>query len=253
MESHISDRFTIKAIEYDKYRPSYPLEFINFIKHDILSTRNKIVADIGSGTGLFTKQILPYCKILYGIEPNDEMRRYAEESLSNINKFISLKGTAEKTNLLSNSIDCITVSQAFHWFDKEKCKAEFQRVMKNSDLVLLLWNNRIHNNMGNQFLAEFDKIISEFGYNYENKPTKINIEEIETFFDKGPNLYKCNNPYYLNFDQLLGTLMSSSYIYSLDNQRKMDLILLLQKLFLKYKKNNKVLFMYESILFYGHI
>ena len=206
-------RFSNKAKSYDRYRPQYPSELIDYIQNILITRESVIVADIGSGTGLFTKQIIHLCEKIYGIEPNTKMRNVAKKSLAGNNKFISINGTAEDTSLASNSIDCITVSQAFHWFDKQKCKSEFQKILKDNGLVILLWNSRIHLSTEQPFLKDFDNILSDFVKEYKEKPLKINIEEIANFFNEtGYKCFRCKNPYYLNFEQLMSTLISSSYI-----------------------------------------
>ena len=176
-------RFSIKADTFNKYRPRYPSEIIDYIKTLLSPTKDIVLADIGSGTAIFTKQILPFCEKVYGIEPNEKMRKIAENSMNGNNKFISINGKSESTTLKSNSIDCITVSQAFHWFDKQKCKLEFKRILKPNVFIILLWNK--YENFDQPFLIEFDKILREYGEGYKNKPTKINIDEINAFFRNG--------------------------------------------------------------------
>jgi SAM-dependent methyltransferase len=248
------NRFSQKAATYDMYRPKYPYEIIKYFKSLLNLNRASVIADVGSGTGIFTKQILPLGKIVYGVEPNNAMRCIAENSLSKNENFRSVEGSSENTTLLSNSIDCISVSQAFHWFDKKKCKVEFKRILKENGFVVLLWNARIHDDLRQGFLVDFDNILVEFGKNYLNKPKKININELELFFHMGKfTTYKCENPYYLDLEQLKGTLFSSSYIQELVEDNRKALLKSLNLLFNKYQINNKVLFMYESVLYHGTI
>lgn len=245
-------RFSVKADNYNKYRPRYPSEIIDYIKALLSPTEDIVLADIGSGTAIFTKQILPFCKKVYGIEPNEKMRKIAENSLIDNSKFISINGKAESTTLKSNSIDFITVSQAFHWFEKQKCKLEFKRILKPNRFVILLWNK--YENFDQPFLSEFDRILIEYGEGYKNKPTKINIDEINSFFHNGEyTSYKCNNPYLMDFQHLLGTLLSCSYIKELDEHVKKNLESSVRLLYSKYQDKGKILFLYESVLYYGKI
>src|SRR4051812_6350203 len=77
-----------------------------------------------------------------GVEPNDDMRIVAEPTLKADSRFISVKATAENTTSNDNSLDLITVAQAFHWFDIEQFRLECQRILKQDAKVALVWNSR---------------------------------------------------------------------------------------------------------------
>ena len=77
-----------------------------------------------------------------GVEPNDDMRIVAEQTLKADSRFISVKATAENTTSNDNSLDLITVAQAFHWFDIEQFRLECQRILKQDGKVALVWNSR---------------------------------------------------------------------------------------------------------------
>jgi SAM-dependent methyltransferase len=51
-------------------------------------------------------------------------------------------GTAEAIDLGDESVDAVTVAQAFHWFDGPAAFAEFHRVLRPGGRVALLWNAR---------------------------------------------------------------------------------------------------------------
>ncbi len=122
-------RFSDRVENYVKYRPSYPINLINHLKKKGIVTTGQKIADIGSGTGIFSKLLLNTENNVYAVEPNKEMRIAAEKSLQNKLNFISINGSAEDTTLKENSIDIITAAQSFHWFDLQKAKKE---IFKNS-------------------------------------------------------------------------------------------------------------------------
>lgn len=132
-----TENFTDKADIYAKYRPSYPNEYIEYLLSANELNENQIVADIGSGTGIFSRQLLDSGLHVIGVEPNDDMRKMAEQSLKRYPRFQSIKATAENTTLKENSVDLVTVAQAFHWFDKEAFKIECQRILKQKQTLLL--------------------------------------------------------------------------------------------------------------------
>lgn len=127
---------------YTKSRPDYAEKFLDDLYTVYSFSENSIIADIGSGTGIFSKQLLERGSTVYGIEPNTDMRRKAEKELCGFDKFFSIAASAENTGLKSGSVDIITSAQAFHWFDTVKFKQECRRILKPMGLVVLAWNMR---------------------------------------------------------------------------------------------------------------
>src|SRR5713101_5782813 len=112
MSADFTERFTGRDTAYSKYRPGYIAEILSILKSEIGFDRDKTVADIGSGTGLLSKLFLQNGSKVFGVEPNDEMRSLADQSLSSLPNFVSVRGSAENTTLKDSSIDLVTVGQA---------------------------------------------------------------------------------------------------------------------------------------------
>ena len=74
----VTQRFSNRVENYVKYRPSYPAAMIDHIVARAELRDGASVADIGSGTGIFTSLILARGLRVYGVEPNREMREAAE-------------------------------------------------------------------------------------------------------------------------------------------------------------------------------
>jgi len=134
------ERFTGKAEIYKKYRPTYPKEFIDYLYSQVGFTSKSIIADIGSGTGILSRLLLDRGSRVYCVEPNDDMRRIAENDLSGFENFISVNGSDKNTGLADSSVDFVTVAQAFHWFDRPLFKAECQRILKHGGKVAIVYN-----------------------------------------------------------------------------------------------------------------
>lgn len=126
--SNTVERFDATVENYFKYRPSYPAKVYAYLAQHCSLTADKIIADIGSGTGFLTKLFLAQGNTVSGVEPNRSMREVAEDYLAEFTKFRSINGLAEVTTLDNESVDWVTVGTAFHWFDVEKTKAEFKRI-----------------------------------------------------------------------------------------------------------------------------
>src|SRR5207253_5072108 len=137
-----TQRFSSRVEDYARYRPGYPPEVIQLLKTECGLSGESVVADVASGTGIFTRMLLEnHCRLL-GIEPNAEMRRAAEEFLAGYASFTTLNGTAQSTILRDHSVDIITAAQAAHWFDPGKARQEFVRILKPGGWTVLMWNDR---------------------------------------------------------------------------------------------------------------
>src|SRR5216684_6362500 len=113
------ERFSTRVENYTRFRPTYPPKVIEVLKDECGLRRDSVIADIASGTGIFTRLLLESGNRVFGIEPNPEMRRAGEEYLASYPNFTSVAGTAENTRLPELSVDLVTSAQAAHWFDRE--------------------------------------------------------------------------------------------------------------------------------------
>src|SRR2546425_1909828 len=119
-----TQRFSSRVEDYARYRPGYPPEVIQLLKTECGLSAESVVADVASGTGIFTRMLLENRCRVFGVEPNVEMRRSAEEFMAGHARFKSLKGTAEKTTFPDHSVGIITGAQAGQWFDPRQKRQE---------------------------------------------------------------------------------------------------------------------------------
>ena len=135
-------KFTGKAEIYSKYRPSYPDAFLNELFERIRPTRESVLVEIGSGTGILTEALLKRHDCVIAVEPNEDMRSVAERKLAEYPGFVSHTGTAEHTLLEDHCADLVIAAQAFHWFDPDVFREECRRILKPGAPVALVWNMR---------------------------------------------------------------------------------------------------------------
>src|SRR5688572_20011810 len=90
-------RFSSRAEAYAKYRPGYPFGVVEILESECGLTKDSVVADVGSGTGILTELLLKNGNRVFGIEPNEAMRVFAEETLKDYQRFESVDGSAEAT------------------------------------------------------------------------------------------------------------------------------------------------------------
>jgi ubiquinone/menaquinone biosynthesis C-methylase UbiE len=247
-------RFSSRVDRYIKYRPGYPKEVIDFLKEKEILLANSIIADIGSGTGILSELFLKEGNKVYGIEPNRDMRVAAEKLLSDYVNFISIEGTAEKTNLEINSIDIITAGQAFHWFNLEKTRIEFSRILKSEGWVVLVWNRRKKHT--NEFLKEYEKFLLKYGTDYAAiEKSKLEFDKFFGRSESNKNYYKVHYDNYQIFDYngLKGRLLSTSYIPIEENTKHYEMLAELKQLFETFQKDGLIMFEYDTEIIYGQM
>jgi ubiquinone/menaquinone biosynthesis C-methylase UbiE len=132
------ERFSNRADEYAKYRPSYPAAAISAIGAGLSANPAPIVADIGAGTGISSRLIADLGVAVWAIEPNAIMRNAAQPH----SRVQFRAGTAEATGLPDRSVDGVMCCQSFHWFEPAAALREFHRILKVGGPVALMWNDR---------------------------------------------------------------------------------------------------------------
>jgi ubiquinone/menaquinone biosynthesis C-methylase UbiE len=125
-----TQRITNRVDHYVRYRPSYPRDVLDLLEAECELTSASVVADVGSGTGILSELFLENGDNVLGIEPSREMREAGERRLGRHPRFTSVPGTAEATTLDDASVDFVTAGQAFHWFEPERARTEFSRILK---------------------------------------------------------------------------------------------------------------------------
>ena len=235
-----TDKFTDKAEVYAKYRPSYPLEYIEYLVSDAGLNEDCIIADIGSGTGILSRQLLERGFTVIGVEPNDDMRTVAEQTLKTYSRFISIKGTAENTTINDNSLDVVTVAQAFHWFDLKQFRLECQRILKQDGRVALVWNSRDASSDINKESADVcQKYCPNFkGFSGGMDETPIAFHQ---FFKDGEyDLKYFRNDLQFDLSGFLGRYLSASYSPKKTDKEYNPFITGLTDLFEKYSNNGNI-------------
>jgi ubiquinone/menaquinone biosynthesis C-methylase UbiE len=209
------ERFSNRVDMYVKFRPSYPNEAIDYLYDIVGLSPHSAVADIGAGTGIFSRLLLERGSCVTAVEPNQAMREAADKAVKALKgkpDFHIVPGLAEATGLASGSVDFIVCAQAFHWFDRAAAQIEFRRILKSSGKVVLIWNSR--QTHGTPFLEEYDQLLHTFGTDYAKvNHQNISQEALASFFMKGElQEGRFMNRQVFNFEELSGRLQSSSYI-----------------------------------------
>jgi SAM-dependent methyltransferase len=120
---------------YERARPSYPADAIDWLFERTGVGVGDTIVDLGAGTGKLTRLLVPSGARVIAVEPIPEMR-----ALIDVGEPID--GTAESIPLEDGSAALVTVAQAFHWFDLDRALPEIRRVLWPGGFLALVWNMR---------------------------------------------------------------------------------------------------------------
>jgi SAM-dependent methyltransferase len=196
------ERFTNRADDYARFRPSYPSQLLDRLARAVPSG---VVADVGAGTGIFSQLLSSRGYVVHAIEPNTAMSAKAAHH-PNITWHSTL---AESTGLADASVDLVTVAQAFHWFDKLQFRKECDRILRQGGQTALIWNVR---ETTTQVGKELERVIETFSSDRRSRKTEQD-EVFDQFF--GPGQFEkliIRYDQLLDFETLLGRVFSSSYM-----------------------------------------
>src|SRR4051812_24144537 len=111
-------RFSGLADIYARHRPTYPAAAIDHILEYCSLDRGGVLVDVGSGTGISSRQFAARGLTVIGIEPNADMRSRAEAEPfpAGVGPPTYRDGRAEATGLPDACCQAVLAAQAFHWF-----------------------------------------------------------------------------------------------------------------------------------------
>jgi SAM-dependent methyltransferase len=243
-------RFSSRVDTYVRFRPTYPRQIIETLERDCGLTRDSIVADIASGTGIFTKLLLEHGNRVFGVEPNAEMRSAGEEFLAAYSNFKSVEGTAEATTLEYRSVDLVTAAQAGHWFDRQKSRQEFVRILKPGGWAVLVWNERKTDST--PFLRDYEGLLLRYGTDYNEVRHEHTV--VGEFFDPLPFQERTFDlQQVFDYAGVEGRLMSSSYAPRPAHPNHAPMLRELRQIFDRHQQDGKVSIEYTTRMFYGRL
>jgi len=245
-------RFSSRVENYVRYRPSYPPEILELLKNECRLTPDTVIADIASGTGIFTRILLETGNRVFGVEPNADMRRAGEEYLAAYPRFSSVAGTAEATTLPDASVDLVTAAQAAHWFDRPRARREFVRIIRPGGWTVLIWNERQTD--GSPFLRDYERLLATYGTDYQEVRHERSTDEIADFF--APSHFESRvllMKQELDYSGLEGRLLSSSYTPEPGHPRYAAMLEELRRIFDARRSGNLVSLDYATRVYYGQL
>lgn len=124
---------------YEQVRPGYPAEAVQWLFAGVQVHDGPVrtVADVGAGTGKYTRMLAAAGLRPTAVDPSADMLGELRAALPQVPVHV---GTAEHTGLPAGSVDAVTVAQAWHWCDPLAAGEEFSRILRPGGVLGLVWN-----------------------------------------------------------------------------------------------------------------
>lgn len=250
--SNATSRFSDRVENYVRYRPGYPADVLRMLQRECELAPRHVVADIASGTGIWSQKLLENGNKVLGIEPNAEMRQTGERLLAGFPKFVSVAGTAEATTLPDAAVEFVTAAQAAHWFDRARAHHEFLRILKSEGWLVLMWNERLTDSTA--FLRDYERLLLSFGTDYEDVRHERTTAAVNEFFDPAPfqeRVFEMRQEF--DYAGLEGRLLSSSYAPGPDDATHALMLRDLRRIFKTHAIGGRVTFEYKTRVYFGRL
>jgi SAM-dependent methyltransferase len=122
---------------YDRARPDYSPEPIDWVWGEVGLGPDATVIDLAAGTGKLTRALSGRGADLIAVEPQAELRELIERTaVASV-----LDGTAESIPVADGAADAVFVGEAFHWFDGDRALPEIHRVLRPRGGLAIVWHD----------------------------------------------------------------------------------------------------------------
>lgn len=247
-----TEKFSGFAADYVIGRPEYACEFVNSLFKSYGFSKKSVVADVGSGTGKFAKQLMEQGCFVYCVEPNRDMREAAAKTLGGYDNCAVMDGTAANTFLKAASVDFITSAQAFHWFEVQPFQEECRRILRPGGRVFLIWNMRDLTSELNQRSSD---IYEKYCPNFKGFGGGIQKDDkrIKEFFGGEYQYLEFDNPLLYDKGTFIHRSLSGSYSLKEGDKAYSDYISELERLFDQNAKDGILTMANKTVVYTGKI
>ena len=127
---------------------------------------------------------------------------------------------------------------------------EFERILRPSGQVALIWNDRRIDST--PFLKNYEDLLQKYGTDYQQVDHKrINTGSLAKFFGAQPKGYVFPNIQRLDWEGLKGRLLSSSYVPAAAEARHQEMLDELKQIFSRYRSRGNVTIEYDTRMHVG--
>jgi SAM-dependent methyltransferase len=142
----------------------------------------------------------------------------------------------------------VAAAQAFHWFDAEAARREFQRILEPGGRVALLWNARV--NDASPFMRAYESLLLDASTDYARVNHRHAIPRLDQFFAEHRH-WSFDHQRDLDWDASLGYMLSASYVPPPGHPKHARIVEGLERIFRAHAQEGRVTWVYRADLYLG--
>jgi SAM-dependent methyltransferase len=211
-----SRSFDRVADVYERARPTYPNDAVDWLADRLGIGARSTVLDLGAGTGKLTRALVPRAGRVIAVEPGPEMLAQLRLAVPDAEAML---GAAEAIPLPDGAVDAVVCGQSFHWFRLDEALPEIGRVLRARGGLGLIWNRR---DPDDPVQSEITKLLEPFV-----PPGRLPIEAPvaafvkRTFGEVATHAVRFDEE--LDADRLVDRIASTSFVAAAPDARRREL------------------------------
>jgi ubiquinone/menaquinone biosynthesis C-methylase UbiE len=221
---------------YERVRPSYPDEAVDWLAEQLRLDESSTVLDLGAGTGKLTAAFVPRVARVIAVEPGPEMLAQLRQAVPQADAVL---GPAEAIPLPDDSVDAVVCGQSFHWFRTDEARQEIQRVLRPDRGLGMIWNLRDPDDPLQRRITELlDPFVPR------GRATEEGVEAFvrQTFAELLSGVFAFAEP--LDADRIAARIASISFVAAAPERKRRELLDAVRALALA--RGGRVLFRYRT-------
>jgi SAM-dependent methyltransferase len=248
-----TERFSGRVEAYRRFRSRYPREIIPLLGERCGLTRESVVADVGAGTGMLAELFLENGNRVFAVEPNPDMRAACEELIARYPRLACVDGAAEETRLADHSVDFVGIGRALHWFDQDKCRPEFLRILRDGGWVVLASQGPYTRTAS--VIREFQTILKEHGLDYALMRGRYDVQSAVRRLFAGAEFQEAEfaSPEEMTYEELEGFMLSLSVTPQPDHPGFPRMQEALRRFFARHESDGKIQMPMTCKIHFGHL
>ena len=186
--------FNQLAYSYRVSRPGYSKNIVKLMKSLPYKNPKMITTlDLGSGTGIFTKEISKISHKVIGVELSKEMIANSFKI-----KNVEYKNISVDKLKINIKFDIFSAASCFHWFDNHKVASLVKKNLKQNGYFLICYNSREISK--NSFLKKVEKKIISLSKTFKSRVSSGQSEFVKNKVLNFSKISKLKDPFYFEFN-----------------------------------------------------